>query len=825
MPTSFLSSFDEGAQRQRGFTFCPLNLATAKKVRLSIWGNTERQDAPYDIAEVKLVKLETTPCPRDFIVKKCEGDATQNNLWVDCPTAALGSSYQQCCSPLLAINSTIGAEQYKDRGDWQFGMVPDSQNFSTLMLGCAYNIGPLETYAIHPNLTPECLRADVAGLGDTAEDILGTCDVEIPRFRRCPESERPAAYPGFDWVTRTEPLVEFYRKGDIKQHPDQSTYPDHQYRVCSKTLVWEIFYPDNVLEFSSPDGFPAQAVPGRFYAAGGQVYTQKPVDYAPQGQYPFEQEYVLIGPYSPDVVQWYAAVVVICIPSAGSAAPTDGSGPPGFSFYPIPGVGDALLYYAPLECGTNGKPIGAIPGPPPAEWGNCEIYGDVDVSADFVFPTMTLYRPGTGVPTGDSGKPPTIDLPPEWCGVQQCKAENCDCDNPKPFAALGVECGCNKNCLVNNVIARVGIAGSDENIQCDTSNHFMCRTFVVPAGDYYVALSTDTVDQLHHTNMQHHFLVEWCDTDDDTLTCTDSCSSVSSSSSSSSGISSSSSNSDQTAQNLFDATSWAAVAEPYKSYLNVADARWSSKLQINAQKYAAIVDFYSANTVWAGIALNSITYFNNPESNTIATCSLAEVVNIGTGGPDTYIPTYFDLTINEAFVESATFWETVIAHELGHALGIGSLWSAANFALNGSVYTNTQTAYNGITTLTRYYTPLENTGGSGTASGHWENSYRPAAPGETDPNLAVSFYGVQNELMVGAILQNPGSMVLSRLTLQALVDIGFELIGTPEADPTPVTGAQLLTAGGTVGFCGHTSHTPNIITLPGFGIASSSSST
>jgi hypothetical protein len=340
----------------------------------------------------------------------------------------------------------------------------------------------------------------------------------------------------------------------------------------------------------------------------------------------------------------------------------------------------------------------------------------------------------------------------------------------------------------------------------------MCRTFAVPAGNYYISFSTDTRDELHHTDMQHHFLVDWCDINDDTLTCADGCSSSSSSQSSISNSSSS-----LTAQNLFDVTSWAAVEEPYKTYLTNAAARWSARLAFAPTRYAAISAYY--NDDWAGVTLNSLIKINDPATNMIASCQLVDAVSFGTGGPDTYAPTYFNMTVNEAFTGSAefdaTFWETVVAHELGHALGIGSLWIAANNALNGAAYTHAQAAYNNITAISRQYTPLESDGGTGTAGAHWENSYRAAPNNPSLPaGLNTDFNGVQNELMIGTITANPGGMVMSQLTIGALVDLGFVAVGSAESNPTTIGGAQLLTAP-PIKFCGHDPmQMPTITVIP-----------
>ena len=81
--------------------------------------------------------------------------------------------------------------------------------------------------------------------------------------------------------------------------------------------------------------------------------------------------------------------------------------------------------------------------------------------------------------------------------------------------------------------------------------------------------------------------------------------------------------------------------------------------------------------------------------------------------------------------------------------------------------------------------PLEDSGGAGTVSGHWENNYRsrsyPGADGYEYP-------GVSNELMVGTI--SPGQpRILSMLSIGALVDFGYveNNPGNSEGNPTLVS--------------------------------------
>jgi len=107
----------------------------------------------------------------------------------------------------------------------------------------------------------------------------------------------------------------------------------------------------------------------------------------------------------------------------------------------------------------------------------------------------------------------------------------------------------------------------------------------------------------------------------------------------------------------------------------------------------------------------------------------------------------------------------VIRHEMGHVIGIGTLWSG--FLVNASpvggppadTYFNGANAINGFNTIGgSTYTggqkvPVENTGGAGTINAHWRESV------------------LANELMTG--YASVGSMPLSAMTVGSLADIGY----------------------------------------------------
>ena len=124
----------------------------------------------------------------------------------------------------------------------------------------------------------------------------------------------------------------------------------------------------------------------------------------------------------------------------------------------------------------------------------------------------------------------------------------------------------------------------------------------------------------------------------------------------------------------------------------------------------------------------------------------------------------------------------VITHEMGHVLGIGTIWKMKDLIANSG--TNTPT-FKGANAQREYGTllgkgptpvPLENDGGPGTAEGHWdEETFR-------------------NELMSGFISgpNNP----MSRLTIASLQDLGYE-VNLDAAEPYKLpSGDEAVVLGG-----------------------------
>jgi hypothetical protein len=100
-------------------------------------------------------------------------------------------------------------------------------------------------------------------------------------------------------------------------------------------------------------------------------------------------------------------------------------------------------------------------------------------------------------------------------------------------------------------------------------------------------------------------------------------------------------------------------------------------------------------------------------------------------------------------------WTNVILHEMGHVLGIGTLWkrnqlhSGSNDNYEGS---EARQAWKDMGCSGRL--PVETNGGSGTAGGHWDEAC------------------LDGELMTGYV-ETTKRMPLSRLTIASLKDMGY----------------------------------------------------
>ncbi len=162
---------------------------------------------------------------------------------------------------------------------------------------------------------------------------------------------------------------------------------------------------------------------------------------------------------------------------------------------------------------------------------------------------------------------------------------------------------------------------------------------------------------------------------------------------------------------------------------------------------------------------------------------------LGQAGPDfvrsgTFLPIHgameFDSADLAQLEASGQLFSTVL-HEMGHVLGIGTIWQARGLLAGAGTadprFTGPQAtaAYNQIFGRAESSVPVEGTGGPGTADGHWR---------ETTFN---------NELMTGFL--NRGANPLSRVTVASLGDLGYQVNLNAVDAYTPPGGAGLVAGG------------------------------
>ena len=193
------------------------------------------------------------------------------------------------------------------------------------------------------------------------------------------------------------------------------------------------------------------------------------------------------------------------------------------------------------------------------------------------------------------------------------------------------------------------------------------------------------------------------------------------------------------------------------------------------------------------ISVGPILIYVNP-----TTAGLAAANHSGTtaqGGFTLATSGFMNININE--IENFANWQGVgangrnyidelLAHEVGHVLGVGTLWVA-----NGVYSTNTF-HYTGAHGLAAYqaefnqalaFVPVENAGNAGTPNAHWDQLMRsspqegnPSDPWSLDPRVGVvDQYGRDRglELMTGAIDPDYGEPFLSRFTVESMRDMGY----------------------------------------------------
>ncbi|QDT44366.1 putative outer membrane protein pmp20 precursor [Gimesia alba] len=120
----------------------------------------------------------------------------------------------------------------------------------------------------------------------------------------------------------------------------------------------------------------------------------------------------------------------------------------------------------------------------------------------------------------------------------------------------------------------------------------------------------------------------------------------------------------------------------------------------------------------------------------------------------------------------------VILHEMGHVIGIGTIWDSLGLLLNGGTTdprftgANAIAQYNAILGRSVVDIPVEGMAGPGTNDAHWRES------------------DLDNELMTGFL--NPGVNPISAITIGSLADLGY-VVDLTAADAYPLQAPAVQT--------------------------------
>lgn len=240
------------------------------------------------------------------------------------------------------------------------------------------------------------------------------------------------------------------------------------------------------------------------------------------------------------------------------------------------------------------------------------------------------------------------------------------------------------------------------------------------------------------------------------------------------------------ALNFVDQTNGRATAADrtfIQNAFNTAVTRVNNLWDVRGQQ---LTDVLAAQPGWNGMICEQVELTTNQGGNLAFWAMSPDRYTSGIGRTG-LMGIHIDQMSTQGGPFSQNDYATIIAHELIHGLGIGFHWNAANgFAtgtpvdltdnhLEDAVYPTTNATYRTLTGVaTASGTPLETSGGAGTAGGHWDDNAR-VIDGVNHP-------AISNDLMIGfAAPNNPN--IITQLTLDAVEEFGYNTIGTAEGQP------------------------------------------
>ena len=238
----------------------------------------------------------------------------------------------------------------------------------------------------------------------------------------------------------------------------------------------------------------------------------------------------------------------------------------------------------------------------------------------------------------------------------------------------------------------------------------------------------------------------------------------------------------------FTVSNQATFSANQLSILNTALARVESMWESRITGYQAGISIPSVSiTVFpstSGLASANFSSTTFQGGFTLATSGFININYLelenfanwqGVPGPPTFKPP-----------TNLNYIDELLAHETGHVLGVGTLWSSNGLYSSGTYQYHGQygvAAYKDEFDANATFLPVENAGNAGTPDAHWDQLMRsspqegnPSDPWSLDPRVFVTdHYGRDRgfELMTGAIDPDFGEPFVSRTTIESMRDMGY----------------------------------------------------
>ena len=230
-------------------------------------------------------------------------------------------------------------------------------------------------------------------------------------------------------------------------------------------------------------------------------------------------------------------------------------------------------------------------------------------------------------------------------------------------------------------------------------------------------------------------------------------------------------------------------ASDYQSAFEAAEARWESIITgwtdgVNIVSNNGGNSFYNVGDNLSSLFINAGTFDGSP-GGVLGSAGPTEIVNDGSVWLASHGAMNFD-TADLDNLQAAGSLEDVILHEMGHVLGIGTLWTI------NDLYDNGTGEYDGANGVAQYQTefnndatfvPVELGGGGGTANGHWDET-RPVSAGDTvldpngltviDPNN-INFGKSRTAALMTGFLDSGADTFISNTTGGSLQDLGYDV--------------------------------------------------